>query len=173
VVAYLGYYQGHRYVHDAMSDAGILAIANAAIDESAQGVAHHYGTDVQSQRDYGLEFLEHLANPSLLDRVTRVARDPLRKLGIDDRLVTPARWAVQGGLEPRALAWGIAAALAYDDPQDEAALELQGLLQRGGLDSVLREVCGIEPQSALGGLVRGCYCSLQAREGLPHLRHAS
>lgn len=169
LVAYLGCHQGHQYIDQAVSDPGILDIASEAIDESAQGLAYRYETDVQSQRDYGREFLEHLANPTLLDPVTRVARDPLRKLAADGRLVTPARWAVRRGIEPRALSWGIAGALAYDHPRDEAALRLQCMLQRNGVDRALREVCGIEAQSQLGRLVVARYRSLKARRALGHL----
>jgi mannitol-1-phosphate 5-dehydrogenase len=99
--------------------------------------------------------LKRFENPTLPDPVTRVGRDPKRKLAPADRLVKPAMLAVEAGVTPTNLATGIAAALLYDDPTDPQAMELGQALRNFGLDTVLNEVCQLPPHSVLAGLVRG------------------
>jgi 2-oxoisovalerate dehydrogenase E1 component len=55
------------------------------------------------------------ANRALADPVSRLARDPLRKLAPGDRLVGAARLVERHGIRPEGLSWGIAAALAYEN----------------------------------------------------------
>lgn len=67
--------------------------------------------------------LERIFNPFLGDLVERVARDPERKLGWDDRLVGAMRLALSVDVLPRRLALGAAAALLHHEPglRDEGA----------------------------------------------------
>ncbi len=51
------------------------------------------------------------ANRPLSDTVFRLARDPLRKLGPNDRLVGAARLAEKAGVAPEGLSWSIAGGL--------------------------------------------------------------
>jgi mannitol-1-phosphate 5-dehydrogenase len=53
-----------------------------------------------------------MLNPFLKDTVERVGRDPVRKLGWDDRLIGTLRMAMRQGVEPRRYAFGAAAALS-------------------------------------------------------------
>jgi mannitol-1-phosphate 5-dehydrogenase len=85
----------------------------------------------------------------------------MRKLAPDDRLVGAARLVEKHGGQPKALAWGIAAALAFDDADDPHAVELQSRIEREGLDRVMENLCAIRPDEPLGELVRACYTSLQ------------
>jgi len=60
------------------------------------------------------ELLGRYAAPHLDDTVERVGRDPLRKLGPDDRICGPARLAMTAGTRTPALALVAAAALRRD-----------------------------------------------------------
>ena len=57
------------------------------------------------------DLLRRMANPFLNDRVERVTRDPLRKLGYDDRFFGTMRLALAAGVQPTNLALGAAAAV--------------------------------------------------------------
>jgi mannitol-1-phosphate 5-dehydrogenase len=85
-----------------------------------------------------------------VDPVERNARDPLRKLGRYDRLVGPACLCLEYGIAPEHLATAIAAALQYNPAADPSAQRLQQRLQCEGLPTVLRDVCGIDPEGELG-----------------------
>lgn len=83
-------------------------------------------------------------NKALNDSVVRVGRDPIRKLGKNDRLIAPAILALEYGMSPSNLIKGIAAALKFDYPQDEKAVFLQQKIKNEGLISVLMEISNLE-----------------------------
>ena len=62
---------------------------------------------------------------NLKDQVIRVGRSPLRKLGREDRLLGPIGMCKQYGLPRDNLLMGVAAALLYDNHQDQESVELQ------------------------------------------------
>ena len=51
-----------------------------------------------------------MLNPNLRDTAERVARDPWRKLGWNDRLVGILRCCLSAGVTPVRFAWGVLAA---------------------------------------------------------------
>jgi mannitol-1-phosphate 5-dehydrogenase len=78
------------------------------------------------------------------DPIARVAREPLRKLRPDDRLVGAYKLLVEQGEDPTPFRRAILAALAYSDPNDTESQQLQQMIREYGADWVLREWCGLE-----------------------------
>ncbi len=68
-------------------------------------------------RAHADDLMSRMLNPFLGDLVERVARDPERKLGWDDRLVGTMRLALKHGIAPRRFALGAAAALLHHKPE--------------------------------------------------------
>jgi mannitol-1-phosphate 5-dehydrogenase len=93
----------------------------------------------------------------------RLGRDPLRKLGPADRLVSPARLVEQAGVRPEALSLVIAAGYCFDHHDDPLAGELQQRIQRDGLEAVMADVSKIQKDELLGRLVGEQYNRLQAK----------
>ena len=67
-------------------------------------------------RAYAADLLARMTNPYLHDSIERAARDPLRKLGWDDRLVGTIRVCMRGGIDAPRYALGAAAGLAILEP---------------------------------------------------------
>ncbi len=63
--------------------------------------------------EYVDDLLVRMVNPFLRDGVARVIRDPVRKLGWNDRLIGAMRVTLAEGGEPQRLAMGAAAALRH------------------------------------------------------------
>ena len=61
---------------------------------------------------YGKDALKRMVNPFLNDPIERVTRDPVRKLGWEDRLIGAMRLSIEAGVQPVLLAEGARAALA-------------------------------------------------------------
>src|SRR5208283_2432099 len=57
--------------------------------------------------------MERMVNPWPFDRVDRIIRDPLRKLGWEDRFFGTMRLCLLAGVVPTGLARGAAAATEY------------------------------------------------------------
>ena len=149
LAAYLGYPAGHEFIWQAMDDGAIFQAVRAAMDETGRALVSRFGFDPAAQQAHEDDLLERYRNRALGDQVRRVAADPLRKLGPQDRLIGSARLCLEEGVEPVHVIRGIRAALAYDCPQDPSAVALQKMLREGGRETVLREVCGLSPGEPL------------------------
>lgn len=158
VVGYYGYIKGYEHIHSAMQDSEIRALLDGALAEVEHALTTAHPTiSVQAQRSYAEQVVQRFLNPYLKDQVVRVTRQPLRKLGPQDRLISPARLlAAQGGV-PAFLATGIAAALRFDYPQDIQATDLKQRLREQGIGPVLAEASQLPTGSMLSQLVSATY----------------
>lgn len=154
VLAYLGYLRGYTYGYEALADPEVDAVLSAAWQESIAGQVARYGVQAAWLQRHAAELHRRFANRALGDTVYRLGRDPVRKLGPEDRLVAPARLAEAAGMSPHALARVIAAALRFDPPEDPVAVALQERLSTSGVDAVLEDVCQIAPNEPLAALIR-------------------
>lgn len=154
VCAYLGYRAGHEFIWQAVGDRGVLAEVQAAMAETGRALVSRFGFAPSEQQAYEQDLIERYRNRALGDQVRRVAADPLRKLGPQDRLTGSARLCLEEGIAPTHVVRGIEAALSYDHPDDPGATKLQEMLRSGGRERILREVCGLSPDEPLYGLLR-------------------
>ncbi len=151
--AYLGYLRGHEYIWQAVQDPVIRKKIEAALDETCRGLAKRHGMDLDELRAHGSDLLHRYENKALGDQVARIAKDPIRKLGPNDRLVGSGLMCLEQGIEPVNVAFATAAAFHFDHSDDEAAQQVQEIRANHGLEGVFREVCGIEPGSPLAQLI--------------------
>ncbi len=163
VLAYLGFLRGHQFGYQALEDAAIQSVLKEALSKSTAGIVAAYHVQPDWLASHASELIHRFANRSLGDTIFRLGRDPIRKLGPDDRLVGAARLAEQAGIKTQALSWGIAAALRFDPPDDRLARDLQHKLAQFGLDTTLEEVCNIQRDEPLAGLIRERYERLSTR----------
>jgi mannitol-1-phosphate 5-dehydrogenase len=159
---YLGYLKGYRYVHSAVRDPEIRAVTLGAMAEGQLGVTARYGADeAGGPADLRLN-LARFENAALSDPVSRVGRDPCRKLGTCDRLVGAARFAEEVGESAGNLALAIAAALYFQSAGDPSAAELRARLRTLGVEATLEEVCGLRSREPLVGRVTEAWSRLLA-----------
>jgi len=160
VLAYLGYRRGWQFGYEALEDPEVRSILDGALEEALQGIVIRYGAEERWLRDHVADLLVRFGNRALQDRIVRLARDPLRKLAPEDRLVGAARVAETTGRTPGCLAWGIAGALRYDEPTDPSAVALQQRIASSGVASTLEGLCAIRPEEPLGRAVLERYAAL-------------
>lgn len=153
VAAYLGARAGCATIAGALEQAEVRAACEGAMAESCEALARRHGLDRGDLARHRGDLLRRFANPALGDTVARVARDPVRKLRPDDRLVGAALLCLDQGVEPACIARGIAAALAYADPGDAAAEEVRAEAARSGPAGAFRRFTGQPPEGELGRLV--------------------
>ena len=162
-IGVLGFLKGYELMDEAARDPGIFRHVDAATKESAAAVVARHGLCSAETEEYRSSFLEAMKSPFLPDPVSRVVREPIRKLTRDERLVGPAMLACEYGIAPTALAGIIAATLAIDNPADSQSAELQGRVADEGVESVIEKMCGIPNGHALAGLIRQAYGTLRSR----------
>lgn len=153
VISYLGQRKGYQYVAEAARDPEIERIVDEAYQEIETALIRQLHVFPKDQREFARQAREKYRDERIHDTVVRHARDPIRKLGPEERLLAPARMAMASGIRPTALAAGIAAALYYEDENDPSACELKHLREKNGIPAVLREICGLEEGCELEKLI--------------------
>ncbi|MDO5547120.1 MAG: mannitol-1-phosphate 5-dehydrogenase [Eubacteriales bacterium] len=143
ITAYLGTIKGYSTIDEAIADEKIYGIVHAAMTESGDGLIQKHGFDAEAHYHYIDKIIGRFKNPYLKDDVTRVGREPLRKLSPTDRLTKPMMTAYGYGLPVDHLLIGMGAALHYDNPEDAQSVELQGKIKELGLVAAIKEVTGI------------------------------
>lgn len=152
-IAYLGYAMGAATIPAALADGELRGTVSKCLEETSLLLAHEYDFDPEELAEYRRKVLARFENPRISDDVARVARSPIRKLGHDERFVSPALRLIEMGHEPENLATVIGAVLRYDDPDDEEAVELRDTVRERGERSALARYAGIEEDHPLVGLV--------------------
>ncbi|KAF7310069.1 Mannitol dehydrogenase domain-containing protein [Mycena indigotica] len=171
VTAYLGHLKGHTTIADSIADPEILSIVQGALhNESGKALCKRHSQFEESQhKEYINTILRRFANEAVKDDVVRVGRQPLRKLGKDDRLVGPTRLCVEYGIVPaQNLAMGIAAALRYSNDDDEQSVEMQSKLRDLGVEAYITELTGWQKEEDATKSVVEAYHKLERWINMPN-----
>lgn len=147
ITAYLGYLNEYTTIRDSIMDPYIQNIVLGAMRESGEVLIKEYDFDRHFHEQYIQKILSRFINPYLKDDVTRVGRQPLRKLGNNDRLIKPLKGTIKYGLSNRNLITGIAAALSYDYPYDDEAVKMQNILKENPKTRGIEIITGLPSNS--------------------------
>lgn len=161
ITAYLGTLKGLKTIDEAIADEKIYAIVHAAMKESGDGLIRKHGFDTETHYHYIDKIIGRFKNPYLKDDVTRVGREPLRKLSPTDRLTKPMMTAYGFDLPVDHLILGMGAALHYNNPEDAQSVELQSKLKEKGLLETVKEVTGITDADLLARII-GAYDTVES-----------
>lgn len=159
ITAYLGHLHGYNTIDQAIADDKIRMLVEGAMQESGAVLIQRYGFDPVQHAAYIEKILGRFANPWLQDDVERVGRQPLRKLGREDRLIRPLLGTLEYHFPCDCLLAGIAAALRFssDDPQ---AQELAQQIRQQGPGVTLAQISGLDASSEVVAQVVALYHSL-------------
>ena len=162
-LGYLGYLKGYAYVHEPFEDPELSALFDAALDETTEALLKMYPQDLDAdeQREIRKDVRVRFGNPLILDTVQRVARDPIRKLGPNDRLIGSAKLCMRYNIFPRHIARICGAALCYDYAQDPDAVKLQNMIREHGVEYTLQQVSDVDPSTEFGREIINAYQTLQ------------
>ncbi|MBO5270228.1 MAG: mannitol-1-phosphate 5-dehydrogenase [Clostridia bacterium] len=152
--SFLGALLGYEKIADAAHDEWILSILDGVYMETAQALSKKHNFPLDEQLAFTLTSKNKLQDYTIVDFIERNARDPIRKLGPDDRLVGSARLVESYGIRPENLATAIAAAIFYTNEGDEFAVKLREMRENEGVDAVIEKVCKLDKNSALACLIK-------------------
>jgi len=159
ITAYLGKLKGLGTIADSIADEEIYTIVKAAMQESGEGLVAKYGFDHDAHFAYIDKIIGRFRNPHLQDDVTRVGREPLRKLSANDRLIKPTMTAIEHGFATPNLVLGIGAALHYNNPEDPQSVQLQQAIAEVGVAKAFEQFSGVSADSELAAQVLAAYDS--------------
>lgn len=160
LLAYEGFLAGHATLCAAVADPAIRKRLEELLAVAAQMLEREYGLAVAELREHVDCLVRYrFANVALADRVERVARQPLRKLGPQERLVGLLRKLQKHQLPIAPVCRTIAAALRYFNPTDAESVKMREL----GPERVLVEVCGLSPDEEAHRLCRAAWQEIEER----------
>jgi len=153
-VSFLGALLGYEKLADAAHDERIIEVLNGVYRETAQALSKKHNYPLDEQLAFAETSRRKLQDYTIVDFIERNARDPMRKLGPDDRLIGSARLVLEQGFVPENLCTAAAAAMYYVSPGDESAEQLQAMREAEGIDAVIEKVCKLDPNGELADLIR-------------------
>jgi len=152
IAAYLGSLLGTHYVHEVMDIPSARNIVAGAMGEMGEVLLKKFKMDEKFIIHYSSKELERFSNKFLFDPVSRVAREPFRKLAPNERLLGAAQLCLSAGVYPHFIMIGIMAAFFYNNPNDPD-LNIQYLIRSLVATDFLRIVLQLSPDQALHQLL--------------------
>ena len=123
IVAYLGSYKGYSEYGEAANDEEISHVINQIVPVISDVIAKEYNISYDTQLQFTNRAVEKFKNREIYDTIYRNARQAQRKLGPNERLLTPLRLAYKYQADLRYISLVIAAALDYGVVQENMVLE--------------------------------------------------
>lgn len=161
ITSYLGKMKGYTTIDESIADEQIYAIVKGAMQESGCALIAKYGFDHEAHFKYIDKIIGRFKNPYLKDDVTRVGREPLRKLSATDRLIKPMMTAREYSLPCDNLLIGIGAALHYLNDADAQSVEMQSKIASLGLRAAVAEMSGIDAKDAVLDKIVEAYAQVE------------
>lgn len=163
ITAYTGCMKGLKTIDQSIADPQIYEIVKAAMQQSGLGLVAKHGFDKEAHFKYIDKIISRFKNPYLKDDVTRVGREPLRKLSASDRLINPTLTAQNAGVETPDLLLGIGAALHYNNAEDPQSVTMQARIAEVGLKAAVAEFASLEADAPILDQIVAAYTEVEKR----------
>tara|TARA_B100001113_G_C21048728_1_gene595720 strand:+ start:122 stop:1222 length:1101 start_codon:yes stop_codon:yes gene_type:complete len=152
IAAYLGSLCNFTFLHEGMNCDDIYNIVKDAMFEMVLSTEIVYKIERDFLEWYSNKELNRFSNKLLFDPISRVAREPFRKLGLTNRLVGAAQLCLRAGIKPKNIITGIMAAFLYDDINDNDS-NIKILIESLKPVDFLKLIINIQPNEALYELI--------------------
>ena len=168
--AFIGSFYGYETINEAVRDSYVRKSAYYAWKEGRRALLEEYGLPIPDDNAVKTEF-EKFASPFFEDRLSRIGREPIRKLKRNDRLVGPALLCLRHRIVPYFISRSIAYGFFYHDPADEEACKLQRYVHEEGIERAILQYCQLsrdEPcENILFQLILRNYDEIADRNVIP------
>ncbi|WP_295296465.1 hypothetical protein [uncultured Brachyspira sp.] len=135
--AYMGYLYNLRYMKDAFDIDEILEFRKNFFDEIAQYFIIKYNANMEELNKYFEKVTIRHSNKNIKDEIARVGRDPIRKLGLNERFVAPYVKLFELDKANKYFARAIAAAFCfYNEDDNDSKLIREDIKTIGITDSI-------------------------------------
>ena len=154
ILAYLGFKRKYKYIHEAMNNKTIRNIVTSAMKEISFGLIRSKLVSKNFTKYYMNKEIKRFQNKLLFDPILRVARDPIRKLAGDNRIILSLRLAFLCGKIPINNLIGLKAALNFYYKKDSESLYLHNLKKTLSESEILNKISGIEEKDPISCLIK-------------------
>lgn len=103
VIAYLGLEKGYEIYSEAANDREIRSILIQTQKELDKGLSQVFGISISEQHTFSQRAIDKFSNPNIIDTISRNVRNPLKKLGPNERINGPLKILSQYGIHSEGL----------------------------------------------------------------------
>ncbi len=157
--AYLGFINGEKTIQDTLKNPEIESFVKGALNETAQYFIKEYNINSDEINTFIEKILARFKNKNISDDILRVGRSPIRKLGINERIVGPTLKLYNLEYPVKHMAMLVAAALLFDNPEDEESVVLKQYIKENGVEKAISHFTGIT-DGCLTIIIKNNYCQL-------------
>jgi mannitol-1-phosphate 5-dehydrogenase len=148
--AYAGIKDGYSHLPQCLADEDLKKRVYAATEEIIVAMVKVHGSEQRDQcRALRDDLFERYTNTGLNDSLKRIARDPVRKLARNDRLIGAAAFCLEQQVNCPQLCQLIRDACAYKISDGEPNAERWRAWQADGFEAQICGVTGLDAQHAL------------------------
>lgn len=155
--AYIGTPKGYATVYECTQDPSLQAVANGALEEVSHALMCEFAYSRGDMHTWKQQVLKNMENPALIDKLTRVGADPVRKLKRGDRLTGPALLCRKHGILPYYITQAMAYAFLYNAPDDPTTDTLEKTIRKAGIKQAVVDLCQLSKEPDLVQLVAEHY----------------
>lgn len=145
-VAYTGQIYGYDTIGEAIKDKRVLDQVKSVLAETRELLLAKWDFERSELEAYQQKIIERFENPELSDKITRVGRTPIRKLGYDERFIRPIREAKAHDLSYQALLKTVSDIYHFNAPADPESQQLKEMLSTLPLIEVIYQTTGLDKQ---------------------------
>lgn len=158
-LAYIGAQRNYQTIPECAADTEIMATVTGCAQEIIEALVMEHGESCrQSCGDMLDDLLYRYTNTALKDTVSRVCRDPARKLAAGDRLLGAAALCLHHNIPSPYLYTCIYAACQYQIDDGEEYCEQWRKWQQQGAMHVVQQASGLPSDDTL---LRNMYCTFK------------
>ena len=157
VTGCFGFRKGYKTVQEALADIEIYDVVWQMMEEAGEMLSKRHGYTADEMLNYRCFIMKRFLNPHIIDTCERVAREPMRKLAANDRIVAAMNFAHSFGIATPAYIKGIAEVLTYTNPNDSQSMEMQKLIESIGVKKALEQLSGIPSESETASEIEAEY----------------
>ncbi|MCM8817907.1 MAG: hypothetical protein NC915_00240 [Candidatus Omnitrophica bacterium] len=142
-LAYPGFLKGYTYIWECIKDEEIFNLLKNVQNEVKQALRRKFSFKENELEEYFSDLNKRFDNKLLKDTIFRVGREPLRKLGKEERIIGAINLCLGFNIFPESICFVLASALCYNYSEDKESIKIQNIIKEKGIDFVLKEICGI------------------------------
>lgn len=144
LLAYLGWMKKYKFIHEAMGDKQISRVVKNSMKEITDALIVSKLLEKKFAISYMKKEINRFSNKLLFDPISRVAREPIRKLSPNNRIILSLRLGLFNSKLPKYTAMGVKAALQYYDKNDSQSKYIRSLKSSMNENEILNKISGIQ-----------------------------
>ena len=157
-MAFVALSKGMRKTIEAVYDKQSHDLAYQAAIEAIYGVDSEFGIS-ENVEEKALKSVDVFKNAKFSDDLYRISRQPIRKIGYNDRFIGPARMALKHGKLPVNICKCMAYVFLIDIPCDNDFKELKQSINDIGIKDTVIKYCGLNQNDINENKILELICS--------------